>query len=159
MPNTSTTDDRLMGIIARLETLGLGRPRLAKVGLSLPQFGILASIWRQPGMRVHQVAEKLGVTMPTVSVALRKLEKGGWLKRKPDAEDKRSIRLYLSPKAGLLAKRMVSHRRRTINAFMNALSAQEQDQLFLLLEKAITNLETKRQNDQGEVKHGTNFSQ
>ncbi|HLE74364.1 MAG TPA: MarR family transcriptional regulator [Anaerolineales bacterium] len=140
-----TVDDRLMGLMSRLEKLGLGRPRLAKVGLSLPQFGMLGCVWREPGIRVHQVAEKLGVTMPTVSVAVRKLEEGGWLQRKPDAQDKRSIRLYLSRKASLLARRMGAQRRRTISEFMNALSEREQDQLLNLLEKAITNLENKSQ--------------
>jgi DNA-binding MarR family transcriptional regulator len=144
MQSNHDVDERLTGLISRLDELGLGRPRLAKVGLSLAQFGVLACIWREPGIRIHQVAEKLGVTMPTVSVAVRKLEAGRWLKRKPDEEDKRSIRLYLSAKASLLARQMVSHKRRMINEFMNTLSAPEQDQLLTLLEKAITNLESKR---------------
>lgn len=144
MSTTTTTHDRLTGLFGRLEALGLGRPRLAQVGLSLPQFGLLASVWRQPGIRVHQIAEILGVTMPTVSVAARKLEQGGWLERKPDPEDKRSLQLFLSAKANVLAKQVVSHRRKAIGDFMDALSIEEQDLLLSLLEKAITNLEAKR---------------
>ncbi len=130
--------------MARLEALELARPRLAEVGLSLPQFGLLISVWREPGLRVHEVAEKLGVTTPTVSVALRKLEKDGWLERKPDPQDRRSAQLFLSEKASLLARQVSRHRRKQIGEFMNGLSAGEQDQLLSLLEKAITNLEEKR---------------
>jgi DNA-binding MarR family transcriptional regulator len=161
MQNTppAPAHDRLMGLFSRLEGLGLARPRLAKVGLSLPQFGMLACVWREPGIRVHQVAEQLGVTMPTVSVAVRKLAAGGWLQRKPDAQDKRSIRLYLSPKASLLAKQVVSRRRKAINEFMDALSEQEQNQLLDLLEKAITNLETKRNSIKEHLKNGKDVRQ
>lgn len=136
--------DRLMGQFARLERLGLGRPKLPKAGLSLPQFGLLACLWREPGLHAREVAEKLGVTMPTVSVALRRLEKGGWVHRRPDPKDKRSVRLYLSPKASLMAKQVGKRRRRYINEFLEALSAAEQEQLLSLLDKAITHLETKR---------------
>ncbi|MEX2144330.1 MAG: MarR family transcriptional regulator [Anaerolineales bacterium] len=146
MENSPPAHDRLMGLISRLEPLKLGGPRLLKVGLSLPQFALLGCIWKDPGIRVRQVADTLGVTMPTVSVAVRRLEQRGWLQRKPDLQDKRATRLYLSPKASLLAKKMVSHRRRMMNNFMSALSIEEQDQLLRLLEKAITNLETKFQN-------------
>lgn len=133
-----------MGHFARLERLGLGRPKLQQAGLSLPQFGLLACLWREPGLHAREVAEKLGVTMPTVSVALRRLEKGGWLHRRPDPEDKRSVRLYLSPKASLVAKQVGSRRKRYINEFLEALSVDEQEQLLTLLDKAITHLETKR---------------
>jgi len=163
MQEPQPTPDRLLSLMSRLESLRLGRPPLGKAGLSLPQFGLLACIRRSPGIRVHQVAERLGVSKPTVSVGLRKLAEGGWLLRKPDAHDKRSIRLYLSPKANALAKQMLTHRRKAISNFMNALNAEEQDQLLTLLEKAISNLEREKQFParnqkaiiiQGAVKHG-----
>lgn len=146
MQESQSSPDRLLSLMSRLESLRLGRPQVGKIGLSLPQAGLLACIWRSPGIRVHQVAEMLGVTTPTVSVGVRKLAEGGWLVRKPDARDKRSIRLYLSPKAKALAKQMVSQRRKMITNFMNALNAEEQEQLLTLLEKAISNLNTEKTN-------------
>jgi DNA-binding MarR family transcriptional regulator len=140
----SSVHDRLIGHFSRLERLGLGRPKLQQAGLSLPQFGLLACLWREPGLHAREVAEKLGVTMPTVSVALRRLEQGGWLHRRPDPEDKRSARLYLSPKASLVAKQVGNRRKRYINEFLEALSTDEQEQLLNLLDKAITHLESKR---------------
>lgn len=147
-----------MGLFSRLEQLGLGRPPLKAVKLSMPQFGLLACIWRQPGIRVHEAAEKLGVTMPTVSVALRKLEKEGWLRRKVDPQDRRSALLYLSPKASILARQVGGHRRRRINEFMDGLTPKEQEQLFTLLEKAITNLEEKRTSTQEETRRPLSHS-
>ncbi|MEX1071389.1 MAG: MarR family transcriptional regulator [Anaerolineales bacterium] len=136
--------ERLLGLFSRLEGLGLRGAPLKRLDLSMQQFGLLMSVMRHPGIRVHEIAETLRVSTPTVSVAVRKLEKQGWLKRKPDPEDKRAAQLYLSRKAALLAQRAKSFRRKRINEFMNGLTSAEQDQLLTLLEKAISNLETKK---------------
>jgi MarR family transcriptional regulator for hemolysin len=135
--------DRLIALFTRLEKLSLAKPRLAQNQLSLPQFGLLACVWRQPGSRVNDLADMLGVSKATVSVAITKLEKGGWLRRKPDPEDKRAARLYLSTKGNLLAGQVLKHRRKRVSEFMNGLSKDEQEQLLRLMDKAITNLESK----------------
>ena len=136
--------DRLLGLFNRLQALGLGRPRFKQEGLSLPQFGLMMCIMHDPGIRLHKVAQMLGVSTPTVSVAVRKLERHGWLRRKMDPADKRAARLFLSPKAEILAKQVGNRRRKYINQFMEALTSAEQEQLLSLLEKAITNMEEKR---------------
>lgn len=143
MAHIDDVHDRLMGILNRFQGLGLIQPRLARSSLSLAQFGLLAGIWQQPGSRVNDLAEMLGVSKATVSVAISKLEKGGWLRRKADPIDKRSARLFLSPKASLLASQVGRYRRKRTNEFMNGLTPDEQEQLLTLLDKAITNLETK----------------
>jgi DNA-binding MarR family transcriptional regulator len=151
MATSQSTHDRLIGLFTRLQGLGLGQPRLQKQGLSLPQFGLMMCVMQSPGIRVQQIAEFLGVTTPTVSVAVRKLEQHGWLKRKNDPEDKRAARLFLSTKAELVAKQVGSRRRKYINEFMEALTVGEQDQLLSLLDKAITNMEEKRKSSRKEI--------
>jgi DNA-binding MarR family transcriptional regulator len=135
--------ERLGVLFSRLESLDLRQAPLKDAELTVPQLGLLVSIARQPGIRVREVAEILGVTMPTVSVGLHKLEQGGWLRRESDPQDGRAARLYLTVKARQLAKRALAFRRKRINEFMDALTAQEQEQLFNLLEKAIDQLEQK----------------
>jgi DNA-binding MarR family transcriptional regulator len=135
--------DRLLGLFNRLQALGLGQPRFKQEGLSLPQFGLMMCVLHTPGIQVHQVAEMLGVSTPTVSVGIRKLERDGWLRRKMDPADRRAARLFLSAKAEILAKQVGSRRRKYVNQFMEALTPGEQEQLLSLLEKAITNLEEK----------------
>ncbi|MGH2582294.1 MAG: MarR family winged helix-turn-helix transcriptional regulator [Anaerolineales bacterium] len=136
--------DRLMTLFSRLEGLELRRAPLSKkLDLSMAQFGILATVQRKPGLQVHEVAKTLGVSTPTVSVAIRKLEKQGWLRRQDDPEDGRAACLFLSKKASLIAQRAKAFRRKRINEFMKALTDQEQDQLLNLLEKAISHIEKK----------------
>jgi DNA-binding MarR family transcriptional regulator len=151
MATPQSTHDRLIGLFARLQSLGLGRPHIQKEGLSLPQFGLMMCIMQTPGIRVHQVAEMLNVSTPTVSVAVRKMERLGWLRRKNDPDDKRAARLFLSAKAEIVAKQVGIRRRKYINEFMEALTGTEQDQLLSLLEKAITNMEEKRKPSKKEI--------
>lgn len=136
--------DRLISLFTRLQALGLGQPRLKEAGLSLPQLGLVLCILHSPGIRVQQVAEMLSVSTPTVSVAVRKMEREGWLRRKMDPKDRRAARLFLSTKAEELAKQVGNSRRKYVNQFMQALTSGEQEQLLSLLEKAITNMEEKR---------------
>lgn len=143
--------DRLIALFTRLQALGLGQPRFKQKGLSLPQFGLMMCILHSPGIRVNQVAEMLGVSTPTVSIAVRKLERQGWLRRKHDPEDKRAALLFLSAKAEILARQVGKRRRKYVNEFMAALTAVEQEQLLNLLEKAITNLEEKRKSSKEEI--------
>jgi len=143
--------ERLIGLFTRLQSLGLGQPRFKQEGLSLPQFGLMMCVLHTPGIRVAQIGEMLGVSTPTVSVAVRKLERQGWLRRKMDPEDRRAARLFLSAKAEILAKQVSNRRRKYVNEFMEALTAAEQEQLLNLLEKAITNLEEKRKPSKKDV--------
>jgi DNA-binding MarR family transcriptional regulator len=137
------TSDELMALFRRLEKLGLGRAPIKDVPLSIPQFGLLLAVWRNPGIRVREAAEFLAVSAPTVSVALTKLEQEGWVKRESDPQDKRAARFYLTAKAQLFAKRAQSFQRKQIGEFMSGLDPDEQEQLLTLLGKAINNLEQK----------------
>ena len=135
--------ERLLSLFSRLEGLGLRNAPIKKLDLSMSQFGILLSVQRNPGIRIHEAADALGVSTPTASVAIRKLEQQGWLRRQGDPEDGRAARLFLSKKASLIAQRAKAFRSRRISEFMSALSDKEQDQLLTLLEKAISHLESK----------------
>lgn len=143
--------DRLIGLFGRLQALGIGQPRLQHAGLTLPQIALVVSILHTPGIRVNQVADLLGVSTPTVSVAVRKMERDGWLRRKVDPDDKRAARLFLSTKAVALARQVSAQRRKYVSQFMQALTPHEQEQLLSLLDKAITNMEEKRKPSYKEI--------
>ncbi len=149
MATPLSPDERLAGLIARLEPLSLRRAPIKRLDLSMPQFGLLLHIMRKPGIRARELAEAVSVTMPTVSVALHKLEQSGWIYRKADPDDKRAARLFLTRKAQVLANRAQAFRRKRVDEFMQALTPAEQEQLFQLLEKAISSLEQKKKQNQG----------
>ena len=69
----------------------------ASVGLTAPQRMVLRIVGRFPGIAPARLAEILRVHPATLSVALKRLEGRGLIERAPDPEDRRSVRLSLSP--------------------------------------------------------------
>jgi DNA-binding MarR family transcriptional regulator len=60
---------------------------------SVPQFRCLNYVARRPGCTVGEVAAFLGVTMPTASATVDRLVRAGMLRARPDADDRRRLRL------------------------------------------------------------------
>jgi DNA-binding MarR family transcriptional regulator len=71
---------------------------MAEHSLHPGQAFCVASISHAPGITQAELAEELGVSRPTVSVMLQKLERAGAIERRTDVEDQRRIRIYLTEK-------------------------------------------------------------
>lgn len=63
---------------------------------SLPpaQVGALKVIIRTPGMSQRELADALHIQRATATVMLQKMEKAGFIDRRPDQEDQRVSRIY-----------------------------------------------------------------
>ena len=129
--------DRLLIVLDQMELYELPKGPLRDVELSYAQYAVLAGVAEQPGCTLTGLAEQLGLSAPTVSVTIRKLEEGDWVVRKPDPKDARITHLYLSKKANRVMLDMQMQHRKMAERFLGRLSAREQDQLLKLLEKAI----------------------
>jgi len=144
MATTIKPEDRLALLIQRLLKLRLAEiPRL-DYDLSLSQMEILWFILKSSDCRVQDIADGLGVTPPSVSVALRRLEKAGWLERHPDPEDKRATCSALTKKSMQMMERVKAAQYKGIEQFLMGLTANEKDSLVRLLEKAISTAETRK---------------
>jgi MarR family transcriptional regulator, organic hydroperoxide resistance regulator len=69
---------------------------LAEVGLHVGQEMVMIELWEDDGLRGGELAERLGIEPPTVTKMLRRLEKCGLVERRPDPNDARSFRVYLT---------------------------------------------------------------
>lgn len=67
---------------------------LESVGLTLVQWAALELVVASPGMSQTELAQATGVEGPSLVRVLDHLEQGGWLERKPDAQDRRIKRVY-----------------------------------------------------------------
>ena len=135
--------ERFLALFQRMEGLELGQAPLKQIKLSLPQVALLGCVTRNPGSHAQDVAETMGLTAPTVSVGLRKLEEEGWLRREPDPEDGRAVRHFPTQKALGVLRSMQSFRRKKMEEFLMGLDEDEQTQLISLLDKALSHLENK----------------
>ena len=70
-------------------------PALAENGLHPGQDLLLSALWSEDGITQAQLVTRLGIRSPTVSKALVRLERAGYVRREIDA--KRSRRVFLPP--------------------------------------------------------------
>ncbi len=75
---------------------------------------------------MSEVAEGLDVTTPAVTGLVDKLEKRGMVERVRDSQDRRVVRVRLSPHAQQVAEAHVAERRRQMRAVLATLSPEEQ---------------------------------
>jgi DNA-binding MarR family transcriptional regulator len=144
MTTSTKPEDRLALLMQRMLKLRLAEiPRL-DYDLSFSQIEILLFIHRSTNCRVQDIADGLGITPPTVSVALRRLEKAGWLERHPDPEDGRATCSSLTEKSMEMLQNVRMAQYRGVEQFLMGLTEDEKNRLVGLLEKAITSAEDRK---------------
>ena len=143
MPETDLKpEERLHALLKHLAVLPLTR-KPDSIPLSTPQIALLDWVARNPGIGVLEIAERLQVTPPTVSVAARRLVKAGWLEYQPDPHDRRAKNLFVTPKGEKIVAELLQHRSKMLQFFLSGLLPDEQKQLISLLERAIDQMEVK----------------
>ena len=75
---------------------------LAPHGLHPGQDALLMALWREGGQSQVDLAAHLGVEPPTITRMAQRLERGGLIDRRPDPDDARAVRLFVTPRARLL---------------------------------------------------------
>ena len=65
-----------------------------------PSFGsILIPLFEQDGLRLGELAQRGGVSKQTMTTLVREVEEAGLVRRKPDPEDARASRVWLTATA------------------------------------------------------------
>jgi DNA-binding MarR family transcriptional regulator len=73
--------------------------RAAALGLTRAQWRVLVHLGPRQGINQRSLAEILELDNVTLSRHIDRLERDGWLERRPDPEDRRAWRLYLAEAA------------------------------------------------------------
>lgn len=73
--------------------------KFAEYDLKPWQVMILFVLNHNVGFSQRELAAKLNLTPPTITSAIQKMEKQGYIVRKPDEKDQRVMRLYVTDKS------------------------------------------------------------
>ncbi len=68
-------------------------------GLPPAQAGAMKEVLRHPGLSQRELADKLHIQRATATVMLQKMEKAGYVDRRPDQDDQRISRIYPTEQA------------------------------------------------------------
>ncbi|GGO60463.1 MarR family winged helix-turn-helix transcriptional regulator [Nonomuraea cavernae] len=69
---------------------------LLPLGLHVGQELLLNQLWREDGLTQAELITRLGVEPPTVTKTLQRLERAGFVRRSPDSDRSRLIRVHLT---------------------------------------------------------------
>ena len=72
---------------------------IAEQGLYSGQQDIIFALIENEGITSSKLAQKTGVSNATMSVSIKRMEKAGFVHKKPDKDDARIIHLYPTEKA------------------------------------------------------------
>jgi DNA-binding MarR family transcriptional regulator len=86
------------------------------------QLSVLVAVRRRPGISVGDAAAELRVAHNTASTLVNRLVLAGLIERRPDARDRRTVRLELTPAAEDRMEAWRDRRRQVLEAALDALS-------------------------------------
>src|SRR5262249_26364585 len=75
-------------------------------GMTRAQWAVLARLQRQQGLKQSELADMLDLQPITLTRLLDRLCANGLIERRPDPDDRRANRLFLTPSAGPLMERL-----------------------------------------------------
>lgn len=135
------TEDCLLDLFDRLRTLAFGQNPLQDSRITIPQLTLLDRIAASPGCGIQEITDELGLTAPTVSVSVRRLENAGLLERQPNPQDGRAVQLFLTTQGQALCQQARAFRRDKMQQLLKGLTAEGATTLVTLLECAVSSAE------------------
>ncbi|MCG6858145.1 MAG: MarR family transcriptional regulator [Salaquimonas sp.] len=116
---------------------------LAPLDLKIAQLDVLMNVYRHPDTSQHELARRLLVGRSNITMALPELEKQGLLRREGDANDKRIIRLSLTPKGEEKLMQALSLYTELLDKVLAQSTPKECDTMGDLMRRIATSLESE----------------
>ncbi len=116
---------------------------LAQYNLTLPQFDVLAQLYREQGITQQALADRLFVTKGNVCGLMDRMVEQDLVERRADPQDRRAYMLHLTPKGKQLIEKVLPTHGQVIVAQIEKLAPEKQKQLLDLLSELDRALEDK----------------
>jgi len=127
--------EKLTSFISETEENVLNSSELSRI--TSRQLNYIEGLKENPMASLSVLAEKMGVSKPTASVAVNKLINDGYIEKKNSAEDKRKIALQLTEKGIEITKKHDRAHHILCESVSNNLSKAETEELISLVMKII----------------------
>ncbi len=113
----------------------LGMKHLDEHGLTPSQFAVLEALYHVGPLCLSDLAQKILRTSGNLTMVVDNLERSGYVKRVPSAEDRRYIRAEITDSGRKLIASIFPQHAAQITELMGRLTPEEQDQLRELCRK------------------------
>lgn len=151
MPKVSTTNEltdvaaegdpalrlgRLLHL-AQKRSARILRAELEPFGITPVQFVVLSELYQHDGRSLNAIAERMSADPPTVSGVVDCLVTGGYVERRPDPQDRRRLRLFITEKARAIEADLKAANERRQRVITQLMTAEESELLRELLLRII----------------------
>ena len=126
-----------VGKIAR-KMSEITREKVRSYGLTTTQFFLLIALYEQDGIFISTLAHKLALRKATLTGLLDRLERDGFTERRADPQDRRVMRIHLTPKAEKLRDELTQIYHENNHMFLSLLSKEEKE----VFEQVVCKIET-----------------
>lgn len=109
--------------------------RVRAMGLTRAQWLVLTRLYRRPGASQTELADMLEIDRASAGRMVDRMEKNGWLERRPDGDDRRINRLHLTREARRVHAALWAIAEATVNDALSGLSRAERAQYATLTAK------------------------
>ncbi len=109
-------------------------------GLTTAQAHAIEIVGHSGPIKMKDLAEKIGVTTGTLTVAVDRLEKKGLMKRKPHETDRRSYLIQLTPGGDDVFKEHHNFHIKMTEEIVAGLTQKEQQDFAGIIEKVLTRI-------------------
>lgn len=133
----------LVNHLARLFA-GALQSRIKPMGLSTGVFPVMLHLWQKDGITQRDLVGLVGVEQATMANTLARMERDGLIQRRPDPEDGRARRIWLTEQGKSLDEAATSAANEENLSVLAGLSQDEVAQLVQLMRKAIQTFEENR---------------
>jgi DNA-binding MarR family transcriptional regulator len=121
----------LMPVIARRILLSL----FQSIEISQTQLFTIITLFEQEPCRLTELSRQLGISAPTTTGIVDRLELGGYARRLADKEDRRAVSVVLTPKGRRIAKTFRATVQERWHELLSSLSDEDQENYLRLLKK------------------------
>ena len=125
--------------VARLLRTAFDR-RVRTLGITRAQWLVLTRLHRHPGVSQSELADLMEVERASAGRMIDRLEANGWVERRAQNGDRRVKRVYLTPEAERVHRRIWRVAEATVDDALTDLSSRESAQLRALLARVKKNL-------------------
>lgn len=138
-----TDPENSIGYLARIVFRSFSRlleRGTLKHDVSAGQWRFLRQLWREDGITQRELSERVGMREPTTVVALKGLEKAGFITRKKTSDDRRKTFIHLTPPAKKLELILAPMNAEVHEVATRGMTDAEVETLQLLMRRVIDNL-------------------
>lgn len=121
--------------------------RVRDIGVTRPQWQVLTVLRRHEGINQGGLAEQLDVEPITVCRMVDRLQEAGLVERRADPADRRSWRLFLTPRADQLLNQLRPIADQLFEQALDGIGPREREGLHAALERIRENL-TRRPSEE-----------